>query len=245
MTDNVEQSENMCIKFSELENYLDKKELFITTMNLTIENVEKILTPEELNKISNTINDGGKINLNLSENCLSSEEKNKIVTNLKLAGFLKVVLSEENVSGTKKTWNKNRSKKSEKENPWKTMKISENSDLIVESELIDPFDNYQKFAKADDCMTKPKPCKNCTCGRAEENKDNKESQTKVDPNFKSDCGKCYLGDAFRCAGCPYRGKPAFEPGDKIQFKNEELSSNVIEAEKTNINLKDKKVKIDI
>jgi anamorsin len=239
--DGVEQSEkNISIQISELETYLNKQEKY---GNLNLENLDKILSPEELNKTSNIINDGGKISLNLSESNLSSEEKNKIVTNLKLAGFLKVILSEDgkNISGTKKTWNKNKTKKSE--NPWKTMKIQETTDLIVEDELIDPFDNYQKFAKADDCMTKPKPCKNCTCGRAEENK---QAQTKVDPNFKSDCGKCYLGDAFRCAGCPYRGKPAFEPGDKIQFKNEEASANgSIEAEKTNINVKDKKVKIDI
>jgi hypothetical protein len=223
-------------KIEELVNRTEKYE------NIKLESVENVLTPEELNKISSSILEGGKLEINFSNNFLTKEDDIlKLISNLKLAGFLKVERKENNVEATKKTWNKSKNKKSD--NPWKAMKIEEKSDLVLEDELVDPFDSYQKFAKVDDCITKPKPCKNCNCGRADA--ENQDKQSAIDPNFKSDCGKCFLGDAFRCAGCPYRGLPAFEPGDKIEFKDTTTTENKVEEEKTGVNIKNKKVKIDI
>jgi hypothetical protein len=203
--------------------------------SIVIENLQTVLTPDELNNISKSIEDGGKLELNTT---LTDESLNELMSNLKLAGFLKVEKADGRLKGVKKNWGKKNN------NPWKSIKIEDSkNDLVLEHELIDPFDNYQKFAKASDCITKPKPCKNCNCGRAE--RENVTNVTPVDPNFKPDCGKCYLGDAFRCAGCPYRGKPAFEPGDKIQFSSTNLDDNNIEVENTSVNVKEKKVKLDL
>ena len=76
-------------------------------------------------------------------------------------------------------------------------------------------------------MQGAKPCANCTCGLREKLEGNKvvlEGTDKSDlenGNVESSCGKCYLGDAFRCASCPYRGLPAFEKGDKVKLVNNE------------------------
>ena len=67
-----------------------------------------------------------------------------------------------------------------------------------------------------------KACKDCTCGLAEAQANGatggaeKPALTRamVD-NPKSACGSCGLGDAYRCAGCPYRGLPSFKDGEKI------------------------------
>jgi hypothetical protein len=228
------EEKNIILKPESIDDFLKTEE---TYNHISIESSSKIFNSDELKTFSNHLYEGGKLSITFSEDLSKSDEIAKMFKNLRLSGFANLEKSDDNkrASGTKKIWNK--SKKTE--NPWKKMDVESKSELVLEKDLIDPFDSYQKFAKADDCITRPKPCKNCNCGRA-------ENEKKVDANFKSDCGKCYLGDAFRCAGCPYRGKPAFEPGDKIQFSNNSnTTDNIIEEEKANLNISNQKVKIDI
>lgn len=92
-------------------------------------------------------------------------------------------------------------------------------DLVDEDSLLaaDPLP-VVKPSDAGGCETKKRACKDCSCGR-------KEQEDAADGavvaaaaaslaagTFKSSCGNCWKGDAFRCGGCPYLGKPAFRPG---------------------------------
>ncbi|XP_008410000.1 anamorsin isoform X1 [Poecilia reticulata] len=102
-------------------------------------------------------------------------------------------------------------------------------DLLDSDTLLDEDDLKKPdpaSLKASSCGEgtgkKKKACKNCTCGLAEElEQESKENQKTNLP--KSACGSCYLGDAFRCASCPYLGMPAFKPGEKIVLDNNTLT----------------------
>ncbi|KAH7105636.1 DUF689-domain-containing protein [Auriculariales sp. MPI-PUGE-AT-0066] len=83
--------------------------------------------------------------------------------------------------------------------------------------------------RADGTPRRKKACKNCSCGLAEiEAEEELNAVTVVldatadalkSTKITSSCGSCYLGDAFRCASCPYLGLPAFEPGQKVELVN--------------------------
>jgi len=97
-------------------------------------------------------------------------------------------------------------------------------DLMDEDELLEEEDLKrpdQASLKVCGTTGKRKACKNCACGLAEELEGKKPAPNKI----TSSCGSCYLGDAFRCASCPYLGMPAFKPGDKIQLSERQLKAD--------------------
>lgn len=96
--------------------------------------------------------------------------------------------------------------------------------VIDEDALLTEEDRQEKKAtasKEEDCTTRRRACKNCTCGRAQLEQQQGEG-VQVDVDFQppaGGCGNCAKGDAFRCAGCPYLGKPAWntEEDGKVQL----------------------------
>jgi len=117
--------------------------------------------------------------------------------------------------------------------PSQSWKISANDDedeeLIDEDELLDEEDRIKPDpASLKVCGTtgKKKACKDCSCGLAEELAGEGGAKPMDTSNAKSSCGSCYLGDAFRCASCPYLGTPAFKPGEKVQLSDAMLASDI-------------------
>ncbi len=96
---------------------------------------------------------------------------------------------------------------------------------VAEDDLLTEEDKAPKVARTSDsngdCSTRRKACKNCVCGRAElEAKAEAEGKTlETGGPPPGGCGNCSRGDAFRCAGCPYRGTPGWNvaEGGKVQL----------------------------
>ncbi|KAL6445042.1 hypothetical protein ACFW04_002158 [Cataglyphis niger] len=103
-----------------------------------------------------------------------------------------------------------------KSNVWKVDDLIDEDELLDESDLVKPDASSLRV-----CSTtgKRKACKDCTCGLAEE----LNNKTIQENTVKSSCGSCYLGDAFRCASCPYLGMPAFKPGEKVVVPDTHLT----------------------
>jgi len=108
--------------------------------------------------------------------------------------------------------------------------LDDDVNLVNEDDLLDAED----LKKPDpstlkvDCggAKKRKACKGCVCGLAEEleaEATGKKSEKASAPT--SACGNCSLGDAFRCASCPYLGMPAFKPGEKVSLSNRQLNAD--------------------
>ena len=75
--------------------------------------------------------------------------------------------------------------------------------------LAPPLAMSEAAASANDCGGR-KACDDCTCGRKEQ-----EAGMAPPKQIKtSSCGNCAKGNAFRCAPCPYLGKPAFKLGEE-------------------------------
>jgi len=114
--------------------------------------------------------------------------------------------------------------------------------LLTAEDRERPVPNCEPFNAT--APRRKKACKGCTCGLAElEAEDLKQinvvvldgsesgaamavpqsakeklvSAAMAAPKATSSCGSCFLGDAFRCASCPYLGLPAFKPGEKVEI----------------------------
>jgi hypothetical protein len=171
------------------------------------------------------------------------EEASRVVSKaLTLEGFEDVVSEATRVSGTDATvvsgrkpqWERGvkfslekKTKKTVSASAWED---DDQDEMIDEDALLTEKDKAKPTeGEGVGCPPTRKPCKDCTCGRKEEEemKENATPETTTssvvkmdlenDPNdetFKSACGNCALGDAFRCAGCPYLGQPAFKENDE-------------------------------
>ena len=210
------------------------------------------LSPETLRAFFDLLKPGGRLGVFVKgggeeEDSSSAMMRKEVSKRLTLGGFEDVVVSEQtSVSGTRATKVSGRKPKWERgvtfslgEKKTKKTLVSkassaweedddERDEMIDEDALLTEKDKAKPTAEGEGvgCPPTRKPCKDCTCGRKEEEemKENATPASSVvkmdlenDPNdetFKSACGNCALGDAFRCAGCPYLGLPAFKENDE-------------------------------
>ncbi|KAK9059292.1 hypothetical protein SSX86_021911 [Deinandra increscens subsp. villosa] len=111
------------------------------------------------------------------------------------------------------------------------IQVVDEMDLIDEDSLLSEEDlKKPEVPPVGDCEvgSTRKACKNCVCGRAEEEQKVQKLGVTMDQieNPQSACGSCGLGDAFRCNTCPYKGLPPFKLGQKVTLSGNFLAADV-------------------
>lgn len=126
----------------------------------------------------------------------------------------------------------------------------DDDDLMDEDTLLTEEDLNRPLVVPAECRPtvakRRKACKDCTCGM-KERLEAEDAARRANADYKlkdmatavklgvndlneldftvkgktGSCNNCALGDAFRCAGCPYIGLPAFKPGEEVRLLNEE------------------------
>lgn len=92
------------------------------------------------------------------------------------------------------------------------LSIDENS--LLNEEDISSGGGCDTLKEGEQAIEKKRACKNCSCGLKELN-DASDQVKQIPQEPKSSCGSCYLGDAFRCSSCPYKGLPPFKEGEVV------------------------------
>eukprot|EP00184_Porphyridium_aerugineum_P006920 CAMPEP_0184694522 /NCGR_PEP_ID=MMETSP0313-20130426/2443_1 /TAXON_ID=2792 /ORGANISM="Porphyridium aerugineum, Strain SAG 1380-2" /LENGTH=235 /DNA_ID=CAMNT_0027152817 /DNA_START=88 /DNA_END=795 /DNA_ORIENTATION=- len=212
--------------------------------SFTIE-IQQAVQDEFLTAIWNQLKPSGTVRWRLAT---STDEKTvqKCKDKLVLSGFVHVISDGVEIVGVKPQYASNSV-------VMLTNLMDDDEDLVDEEDLVSTEQLKAQAAavtnggcgvdagESNGAPVARKACKNCSCGLAEKLAE-KESGLAVEPKAaaaaapaptpastvtgKSSCGNCYLGDAFRCAGCPYLGMPPFKPGEKVQLSADFMTSDL-------------------